>query len=218
MNEMKSGIYTRNGSEFEFNYYTELSNRKKIEFVKSVVDSIVEDDYYFEFLKYLIFDFQIINCFTDVDTKEVTNFDYMNDEFGESSFVIDRIEKFVDETDIADIVKAYLGNDVIKELERCIDDNITYKTGINHNSISGSIMNLIGTIDKQLSSIDVTNLSSLADAFSKLDGDINAENLLKAYANSDIFKKHSKEIVSKLDERTQNMKLIGSDGSIMPPM
>lgn len=199
MNAMiMNDVYTRNGEEIEFNYYTDLSMSKKIAFVSAVVDTVVGDDYYYPMLKDMVFDFHLINFFSDVDT----GIDYNEDDSGE---IVDAIEQFLSETNVADVLKLSINFDVLTELVDSVDKAIEYKTGIHPSPIADGIASLLNTIEKKFAGIDIDSMTGMANVFSKLQGDITPEKMLEAYANSDIFKKQHKEVVEKQAKRDATM-------------
>lgn len=199
MNAMiMNDVYTHNGEEIEFNYYTDLSMSKKIAFVSAVVDTVVGDDYYYPMLKDMVFDFHLINFFSDVDT----GIDYDEDDSGE---IVDAIEQFLSETNVADVLKLSINFDVLTELVDSVDKAIEYKTGIHPSPIADGIASLLNTVEKKFAGIDVDSMAGMANVFSKLQGDITPEKMLEAYAKSDIFKKQHKEVVEKQDKRDAAM-------------
>lgn len=191
-------VYTRNGEEIEFNYYTDLPMSKKIAFVNAVADTVVGDDYYYPMLKDMVFDFHLINFFSDVDT----GIDYNEDDSGE---IVDVIEQFLYETNVADVLKLSINFNVLTELVDSVDKAIEYKTGIHPSPIADGIASLLNTVEKKFAGIDVDSMTGMANVFSKLQGDITPEKMLEAYANSDIFKKQHKEVIEKQDKRDATM-------------
>lgn len=178
--EVKTGVYTRDGEDVSFNFYTSLSASDKVRFVDSVVSTIVTDDGYNYVIKDMIFDYLIVNYFTDVDTSEIS----------ESQNNIDAIEDFLNETNVVDIVKMNISADVIDELEKAVELNIEYKTGIHINPISSSLSNLLDTIERKVDGIDLEEMMGVAEAMSGISGELTADKLLDAYAKTDIFKKN----------------------------
>lgn len=180
-NYTKFGVYTRNEEDFEFNYKTALTANEKVKFVKFVTDSLVDDNYY-SVIKNLIFDFAIIEAFTDVDTA------YLND----SSNMVDDIESLIEETNIVDIVKANADIEII-ELAKAVDDNISYRTGIRQNTVIDSLSSLINVIEKKIDSLDVNidmdNMMKMADAISGVNGELTADKMIDAFVKTDLFKK-----------------------------
>lgn len=207
MNAMiMNNVYTRNGNEIKFNYYTDLPMSKKIAFVSSVADTVVGDDYYYPMLKDMVFDFHLINFFSDVDT----GIDYNEDDAGEddSGEIVDAIEQFLSETNVADVLKLSINFDVLTELVDSVNKAIEYKTGIHPSPIADGIASLLNTVEKKFAGIDVDSMTGMANVFSKLRGDITPEKMLEAYAKSDIFKKQHDEVVEKQAKRDATMKKV----------
>lgn len=200
MNAMiMNDVYTRNGEEIEFNYYTNLSMSKKLAFVNTVVSVVVGDDYYYPMLKDMIFDFQLVNFFSDVDTGI---------DFDDDGARIDDIEEFLSETNAADVLKLGIDFDVLAELYDSIDKAIEHKTGIHPSTVADGIASLLDTVEKKFAKIDVDSMTSMAKVFGKLQGDITPEKMLEAYAKSDIFKKQHDEVVKNQAKRDAAMEKV----------
>lgn len=147
MNEQYyTGVYVFDGEEHVFNFRNSLSAVEKVRFVNWVTDVLVGDDYNYV-LKDMIFDFGIINTFTDVDVSYI-----FSDERDDS---ISAIEELISKSNIIDIVIANIDEDVIDELRNAVDLNIEYKTGIRNNSISDSIAKLLNTLEKKVNGFDL---------------------------------------------------------------
>ena len=198
---VKTGVYFRNEEEVEFNFFTSLRVTKKIQFVNNVVETIVADNYHF-MIKNLMFDFEIIRTFTDVDITEILK----------STNQIDAIEKFLEETNIVDIVKSNVDFGVINELNDAVDLAIEYKTGIHTNSITESLGHLIKTIEQKLSSIDTDEMMKMARMLNDMNGKLTAENFIKAYSESDLFKKRYQEVIE--DRKNQNVDIKDDDNNV----
>lgn len=183
-NNVKTGVYMRNGVEETFNFYTSISTLNKLNFIKFVVNSIVDNDNYYSILKDLVFDFAIINVFTDIDVSEIK----------ESTNSIGMIERLLDETNIVDIVKENVDNGVIEELNDAIEKNIEYKTGIHKNPIADSVVSLLNTIEQKVSEFDTLSMVEMAKIMSEVSGELTADKMLEAYTNSDMFKKNYEQI------------------------
>ena len=192
-----TAMYVRNGKNIEFNYYTDLSVSKRIAFVNAVVDTVVGDDYYYPMLRDIMFDFQLVNFFTDVDTG--IDFD---DDSGE---LIDEIDAFLSDGNLVDILKVSIDIDVLMELSDSVDKAIEYKTGIHPSPIEDAIASLLDTVERKFSGIDVDSMTGMAKVFGKLQGDITPEKMLEAYANSDIFKRQHDDVVDAQAKRDATM-------------
>lgn len=202
--EIKAGVYTRNGEDVPFNFYTSLSAYNKVRFVDSVVSAIVTDDGYNYVIKDMLFDFWVVNFFTDVDVSKIA----------EAENNIDAIEDFFDENNIVDIVKINIVPGIIDELEKAVEFNIEYKTGIHINPISSSLSSLLDTIERKVENIDLDSMMDIAEAMSGISGELTADKMLDAYAKTDIFKKNWKNAVA--DKESFNVVKGGKEASLSP--
>lgn len=188
MKEMKTGVYTRiteNGEEtYQFNFYTNLSVDKKIKFVNSIVDLVVDEGRYNSIIKDLLFDFYVIDMMTDIDTKDLLE---------SNNFLCDT-EEFLYETNIVEIVKANAFPTLFDELNKSVDLNIEYLTGIHINPLNNALTSLVNTLEKKINEIDSDNMMKMANAFGNMNGEITPESIVNAYMNSDIYKKNLEEI------------------------
>lgn len=187
MNEQYyTGVYVFNGEEHIFNFRSSLSAVEKVHFVNWVTDVLVGDDYNYV-LKDMIFDFGIINTFTDVDVSYI-----FSDERDDS---ISAIEELISKSNIIDIVIANIDEDVIDELRNAVDLNIEYKTGVRNNSISDSIAKLLNTLERKVNGFDldadgtmkvINMLNGISD---ELTMDKMFDAFKKSYANDDVDNK-----------------------------
>ena len=182
---VKMGIYTHNGKEVNFNFYTSLRAYDKMRFVKNVTDLVVGDDYN-SVIRDMMFDFMIIDIFTDVDITEINN----------SKDAINMIEQFLDDTNIVKIVRDNAEIGVIAELEKAVDDNIEYRTGVRRNPIVDSISNLLNTIETKLVGIDTDSMMQMAQVISGMSGEMTPERVWEAYSKSNIFKEHYAKLLA----------------------
>lgn len=180
----------RNGATTEFNYCYDIPMSQKIAFVDSVVNPVVGDDYYYPMIKDIMFEFRMIQFFTDIDTDVVDGDD-----------VIDQIVKFLESNDAADVIKVSVNFDVVQGLYDAVDKAIEYKTGIHPSPIADGIASILKMAEKKLSSIDVDSANAMAKVFGNMQGNITPDKMLEAYANSDVFKKMHGDVVKKQDER-----------------
>ena len=180
----------RNGVTTEFNYCYDIPMSQKIAFVNSVVNPVVGDDYYYPMIKDIMFEFRMIQFFTDIDTDVVDGDD-----------VIDQIVKFLESNDAADVVKVSVNFDVVQGLYDAVDKAIEYKTGIHPSPIADGIASILKMAEEKLSDIDVSSANAMAKVFGNMQGNITPDKMLEAYANSDVFKKMHGDVVKKQDER-----------------
>lgn len=184
MKEMKNGTYFYNGESYNFNFATSLSAYDKLNFVHSVTDILVNDTDYNFVIRDLVFDFFIIDIMTDIDTKE----------FKDSSFFVNDVEQFLEETDIVDIVKTNMEIGLLDELNNAVDLNIQYRTGIRLSSIENSLSSLLSTLEKKVKEVDLTAMAEMAQKFAGMTGELTPESVVNAYMNSDMHKKNLAEI------------------------
>ena len=130
----KSGVYTYKGNDIDFSFKTSLNAINKIKFVNSVTETLVDDNYNY-IVKDMIFDFFIIDIFTDIDIFFVGD----EDDFD----LINMMEDFLDETNVVEIVKMNAEVGLINELKEAVDYNIEYRTGIHRNVFAESLSSLI---------------------------------------------------------------------------
>lgn len=185
----RSGVYTYNGEEYTFNFYTFLDSYKKMLFVNSVTGLLVGDNYN-SVIRDLAFDYNVISIFTDVDISKVT------DENNAIQDTLSAMEELVYETNIVEIVKANAVVGIIDELNKAVDDNIEYRTGIHNNPIAESLSNLLNTIESKVSDIDTDNMMKMAQAISGMSGELTVDKMLEAYSKSDIFKEKYKDLAA----------------------
>lgn len=181
---VKVGIYTHNGKEVGFNFYTSLRAVDKIKFVDSVTGYLVGNNYN-SVIKDMMFDFTIIDVFTDVDITKIIN----------SDDAINMIEDLLDETNIVAIVKANAECGLIAELEKAVDDNIEYRTGIHKNPLTESLSSLVNTIERKLDGIDTDAMMQMAQVISGMSGEMTPERMLEAYSKSDMFKERYAQLI-----------------------
>lgn len=182
--------YVSNGVDIEFNYYYDIPMSYKIAFVNSVANPVVGDDYYYPMIKDVLFDFRMVQFFTDIDTGVVDGDD-----------TLDQMVEFLESTNAADIVKVSVNFDVVQELYDSVDKAIEYKTGIHPSPIADGIASILDVVENKLSRIDADGMQDAMRVFGKLQGDITPDKMLEAYANSDVFKKMHDDVVKKQDER-----------------
>ena len=182
---VKTGVYTRNDKENKFTFYTYLRSVDKIKFINFVTGILIGDNYY-SLIRNIVFDIAIVHIFTDVDVSDILS----------SNDAISKIEDFLVETNIVEIVKANVDSSVIEELSKAIDDNIEYRTGIHKNPITESLSHLLDTIEKKVSSIDIEKMMEMAQVISGMSDELTADKMLEAYSNSDLFKKNYEQIIA----------------------
>lgn len=179
-NEVKTGVYTIDGKDNPFAFYTSLNAYRKSQFVVSVCNTLVGDNYNYV-LDDLVFDYFIVAIFTDIDVSEVQK----------SDNGISAMEEFVEKfKPVIDTVKANAVDGVLDELRKAIDLNIEYRTGIHINPISSSLASLLDTLNNKFSGFDLDKMMEIAEPMSKIAGELTPEKMLDAYAKTNIFKEH----------------------------
>lgn len=179
----KNGVYKNaDGDDLVFYFTASPTMYQKIEFTKFVVDTIVGESYC-AVAKDLFFDFYMIKVFTDVDVSHI-----LKDEI-EFEEQIGLIEDIVYNTEIANIVKANMGLNIVDELYDAVEHDIEYRTGIHRNPIANSFAKLLDTIEHKVSDVDLDKLMNIADAMSGISSESLADKIVEAYAKSDIFDK-----------------------------
>lgn len=187
MNEYTNfGVYTRGENEFSFNFNTSLNAQQKAEFVSVVSDIVVKDNYY-DFLIDIIFDYAIIAKFTDVDLSDIAE--------------LDAIERFLDETNIVDIVKENAGYEFIDSLRNSVEKCIEYKTGIHRNLLDEALSSLVKTFENMVSSVDIDEIVNMGQMLSGISGELTADKILDAYSKSDMYKTNWKQ--DAVDDNTE---------------
>lgn len=181
MKEMKTGVYINGNEDYEFNFCTSLSAYEKLVFVNSVVDTIVDDNHYDSIVKDLIFDFNIVTVFTDIDISFIN----IKDDDGNIINPIIPIEQFLETTNVVDIVKVNMEDGLLDELNNAVNKSIEYRTGIRSSSISDAIASFISTLDKKVNEVDLDSAMSMVQKFANMTEDFTIENAINAYINSD---------------------------------
>ena len=179
-NEIKTGVYTVDGEDVSFDFYTSLSAYKKAQFVAYVSDILVGDNYNYV-IKDLVFDFCVVAVFTDIDTSDVQDADDG----------ISAMEEFIaTHKSVVDIVKTNAEHGLMDELNKAIELNIEYRTGIHINPISSSLANLLDTLERKFNEFDLNSMIDLAQSMSGIAGELTPEKMLDAYAKTDMYKKN----------------------------
>lgn len=192
MKEVKTGTYIYNEDTFNFNFYTDLSIANKLKFINSVVDILVDENHYNSVIRDLIFDFYVVDIMTDVDTTELKS----------SSFFVNDVEQFLEETNIVEIVKANATPALFVELNKAIDDSIAYLTGIHLNPLNDALASLVNTFEKKVNEFDLDSIMGMAKAFAGMTGELSPESFINAYMTSDAHKKNLAEIEEVKKQRT----------------
>ena len=181
--------------EIDFKYRTELTLQQKVSFVNFVLGVIFDDDYCFSIIKNEVFDIALIYMFTDV-------FKYDED----FTFSLNNIEEMLNTTNVIDILKKEIDNDLIKDLNEVIDINIAYKTGVNVNSISTSFSSLLKTIENKVSDFDVDEFSNTLKKFGDITNGMSPDKIMELYTKTDAYKKNYKGTLSTKNKQIRELK------------
>lgn len=184
INNVKTGQYTYKGKEYTFNFYTNIDVIKKSKFVTNITDLIVYEDNYQSVLRDVMFDFEIIKIFTNA---------FEDTEIDEKGYLLTDVVDFVENTNVAEVVKANAVVGLINELNEAVDKNIEYKTGIHRNPLGEATASLLRTIENKINDIDLDKLMKFAEVFKDMPKDITPEKLIDAYGKSDVFKQIRKD-------------------------
>lgn len=187
MIETKQGTYFRGEDSYLFEFCTDLTTSKKLKLINTVSSILVDGENYNSVARDLIFDFYLIETMTDIDLTDL----------GNSVQFVDEVEQFLEETNIADIVKANAVFGLITELNKAIDYNIEYKTGIHPNPLNDTLSNILSILEDKLKDFDMDEVIELANRFNGMAGEFTPENVVKAYLETDIHKENLKEIADK---------------------
>lgn len=174
---VKTGAYTYKNESIPFNFYTELRAVDKIKFINAVCDTLIDTNYY-SVIRDLVFDFQIVNVFTDVVVPELQD----------SPSPISIIEEFLDDTNIVEIIKANVDKKLIAELEKAVDENIEYRTGIHKNTLEDALTSLLHTIEQKINDVDTEGMMEMAMKLNSISDELTPERMLQAYSETDMFK------------------------------
>lgn len=199
MKNIMTGTYLYNDELRSFNFATNLSAYSKLIFVNSVVDILVDENRYDSIVRDLIFDFSIIRVFTDINTSFVN----IRDDDGNVINPIIPIERFLEETNIVEIIKTNMNIGLLDELNDAVNKTIEYRTGIRFNPLNDALANLVNTIENKISEIDLDSMMEMANVFSGLTGDITPESIVNAYLSSDTHKKNMAEIEESKKNKTK---------------
>lgn len=181
--------------EIDFKYRTELTLQQKVSFVNFVLGVIFDDDYCFSIIKNEVFDIALIYMFTDVLKYE--------EDF---TFSLNNIEEMLNTTNVIEILKKEIDNDLIKGLNEVIDINIAYKTGVNVNSISTSFSSLLKTIENKVSDFDVDEFSNTLKKFGDITNGMSPDKIMELYTKTDAYKKNYKGTLSTKNKQIRELK------------
>lgn len=210
MKNIKTGTYTHNNKVYNFNFATNLSAYRKSMFVNYVVNSIIDDDRYDLIVKNLIFDFGLVAICTDIDTSFINK----RDDEGKPINPIIFIEQFLDETNVVDIVKANMEVGLLGELDEAVNKSVEYRTGIHPSPLNEALASLVNTLEKKVNEFDMGSMMEMAQKFASMTGDLNVDNVVKAYIDTDMHKKNLEEIADSKKNKKNKKNEIKIDESL----
>ena len=192
MKEIKNGVYFYNDETFNFDFATSLTMSEKVTFVNSVTNTVVGNNYN-SLIRDMMFDNMIVQLFTNVG----------NFYFKDVEDTVSAIEEFLEETSVAEIVKANMENGLLDELNKAVDKAIEYRTGIHPSPLSEALASLLSTIEKKINEVDLTSMADMAQKFVGMTGELTPESVMNAYMNSDFHQNNLAEIEKAKKQRAE---------------
>ena len=196
--ETRNGIYYEEKNneliEHEFDFYTELRAVDRVKFVSSVVESLIQGEFYAGVIKDMIFDFMLVKYFTDIPVEEIQ----------EKPNALNLIEEFVYGTSVVTILYDNISPVLIAELRKSVDENIAYRTGIKDSVIENAVANFLNTLENRVANIDPEDIANIAQIASKMNGDFTPEAIIAAYQNTDAFKVNEVKREIAVQNRVEN--------------
>jgi len=190
-NTIKNGVYHLNGEEMQFMYYTSLPAKKKVQFISIITSLLFTGDNYNSLLKDVAFKYAVIRTFTTADVSAISN---------KENNAIDEMENIVYNSDIIEIVKNDIDEELWKELEEAVELNIEYKTGIHRNPLMDNLASLFKTLEDRMKDVDLSKLDAVNELATSLKGqNVDYEKLAQAYMNTDL----SRNLVEKREAEKQ---------------
>ena len=195
--EVYEGTYYDNRLErtVDFEYTTELTAQQKVNFVNNVLEVIFSNDYCYSIIKDEIIDIMLVDTFTNI-LKTDEDFDYK----------LNAIDDFLNNTNVVNIIRENINPHLYEELVNAIDENISYKTGIDRNGISTALSSLLKTIEETVSAFDVDELTNALKEFGGLTDNLSEEKIMELYTKTDAYKKNYEETISAKNEEIRKLK------------
>lgn len=181
--------------EVEFEYTIALTLKQKTTFVNNVLEVLFQNDYCYSIIKNEIINIMIIDSFTNI-FKTDEDFDYS----------LNKIDEFLSDTNVIDVLRKEIPSELIKELTDVIDRNIAYKTGVNENDLSTVLSSLLKTIEDKISDFDVNELTTTLKEFSKITDGLSQEKILDLYTKTDAYKENYENVVQSKNEEIRKLK------------
>ena len=190
MKNMKMGTYFYNDESYNFKFATDLSAYRKMMFVNYVTNSIIDDDRYDSIVRDMIFNFGLVSIMTDIDTS------FINVTGDDGNFInpIILIERFLEETNVVDIIKVNMEVGLLEELNNAVNKSVEYRTGIHPSPLNEALASLVNTLEKKVNELDTNSMMAMAQKFAGIVGELNEEKIVNAYMNSNLHKQNLKKI------------------------
>lgn len=164
--------------EFDFEYKESLTISKKLLFVNNVSDVVVNGGNYNLLLTDLYFDFTLVRFLTNIDLSDILS----------SENNIDEIENFINSTDVIDVLYNNI-TDLIIELKEAVRMNVRYKTGIETNTVSDVIKDLLNKFSKLVDDVDMNEFLRIGKVLVDNTNKTMPEAIVDAYAKSELMNK-----------------------------
>lgn len=116
-------------------------------------------------------------------------------------------EKFLDETGVAEMIKADMDTSDLIELIEGINFNVEYLTGVKLNSVEDSVNLLLNTITSKVQSLDTEVIMEMVNKFNAISGEVDMEKILEVYSDSELFKRQiakDEEVLKRQQESIKN--------------
>lgn len=179
-----TATYVYNDEMYNYNYAKNIKPLQAISLIKNVTDVVIDmsDAFiYIATLKDIIFDYCLIDVFTDIDIS------FLEDD-------LDKIYDFVINTDIAETIKSNAENSIIQNLEKDINQSIQLKTGIKVNSIEDTMVNVIKEMTDNINIADfnTNKISDLINSVKAMNDNselFTPDKIIEAFANTEKYRK-----------------------------
>ena len=181
--------------EVDFQYCTELNLQEKVDFINGVLQVLFQNDYYYSILKQKVFDFMLINFFTNVIKNE--------EEF---DLTLIKMDNIVINTTIIDVIYDKVDKNLIQELYDAIEVNIEYKTGIHKDELSTTFSSLLKELNDKVSNLDIENLVSSLGKLGDISNNATLDKILDAYTKTDAYKKNYQKTLRNKNKEIRQLK------------
>lgn len=186
----KKGYYTdftqgEDSEKIEFDFSTNISMLGKMNLVKKTVERCIIDEHFFSNLLPVIFNYHIIMYFAAIDLSDIEEAEING---------IDKMCDFVQNTNIAEIIRENMDDGVLDELVKAVDADVEFKTGIHPNPLNEVLSRLLETFEKKIENIDVETLIKSATKVAGIKEQLTPTGLINAYNDSEVFNKKFKDL------------------------